>query len=395
MPFLHAPSEEIFPLLYSSFLGPSSSSFLYCADKYYYENGKLKTEIPYNGKVTGYYDTGEVEYEVPVKSGKSEGTCTFYYKNKKIKRICTYINDLLDGVSTFYNEEGGVSSTLSFKAGEPVGNEIDYYKSGKLLSEMSKDGAGKFYYESGKLMSEGKCKNYKLDGPCKSFLENGTLEWDEYFVDGLREGLNIKYHDNGKVLAKVYYKEDNIQGLIIFNSRSGIWESVSYYHNGEPIIDDLNILILLFALIVPFGLLALLLEFLAGRKLKQNKLRYNGLPIEGIGEHSLAEIQSEINNGGKFVVYQYNYSAIVLSFKRPTRVVLLKQGDRGFVRGIRPSIISLCIGLWGFPWGIIWCFESLFINFKGGTNVTESVLASIINQLHPQNSPTLQSNNAN
>ena len=101
------------------------------------------------------------------------------------------------------------------------------------------------------------------------------------------------------------------------------------------------------------------------------------MKMKGIDGMSVAEVQDEINKGGKFVLYTYCISIIVMSFKRPSSIYFIKSGESGFVRGMPFTLVSLVFGWWGIPWGIIYTLGSLFTNIGGGKNVTKEVMQSI------------------
>lgn len=101
------------------------------------------------------------------------------------------------------------------------------------------------------------------------------------------------------------------------------------------------------------------------------------MKIKGIEGMTVAEVQDEINRGGKFVLYTYCISIIVMSFKRPSSVYFIKSNENAFVKGLPFSLISLLFGWWGIPWGIIYTIGCLFSNIGGGKNVTKEVMQSI------------------
>ncbi|HEX8315535.1 MAG TPA: hypothetical protein VF609_11105 [Flavisolibacter sp.] len=101
------------------------------------------------------------------------------------------------------------------------------------------------------------------------------------------------------------------------------------------------------------------------------------MKIKGIDGMTIAELQDEINRGGKFVLYTYCVSVIVMSFKRPSAIHFIKSGESAFVKGLPYNLVSFFFGWWGIPWGIIYTFGCLFTNIGGGKNVTTEVLQSI------------------
>lgn len=42
--------------------------------------------------------------------------------------------------------------------------------------------------------------------------------------------------------------------------------------------------------------------------------------------------------------------------------------------GLGYSLLTLCLGWWGIPWGPIYSIGSLYTNFTGGKDVTQEVL---------------------
>lgn len=78
----------------------------------------------------------------------------------------------------------------------------------------------------------------------------------------------------------------------------------------------------------------------------------------------------EVQEGGRFVIYQYNFSIIIMTFKRSSKVYFVPAGSKGILKGLKYSLISFVFGWWGIPWGFIYTPQSLFINFRGGKDVT-------------------------
>jgi hypothetical protein len=109
----------------------------------------------------------------------------------------------------------------------------------------------------------------------------------------------------------------------------------------------------------------------------QNK---TDMKIKGIDDMTMAAIQHEVANGGKFVIYPYCISVIILSFKRSSPVYFIKAGDNAFTKGLPFSLISFLLGWWGIPWGIIYTIGALVTNSGGGKNVTAEVMKALHQQ---------------
>ena len=90
------------------------------------------------------------------------------------------------------------------------------------------------------------------------------------------------------------------------------------------------------------------------------------------------ELQQELQQGGKFVMYQYCISVLILTFKRSSNVYFIRHEENAIVKGLPFTLLSLVLGWWGIPWGPIYTVQSVWVNFQGGKNVTQEVLASMM-----------------
>lgn len=104
------------------------------------------------------------------------------------------------------------------------------------------------------------------------------------------------------------------------------------------------------------------------------------MEIKGIQGLTVINIQDEINDGGKFVIYRYCISIIILSFKRSSDIYFTKSNQSRVTHGLQWSLLSILLGWWGIPWGIIYTIGALVTNFKGGKNVTAEVMKFIHSQ---------------
>lgn len=92
------------------------------------------------------------------------------------------------------------------------------------------------------------------------------------------------------------------------------------------------------------------------------------------GEH----LQQELQQGGKFVIYQYCISLLVITFKRSSNIYFVGHESNAIVKGLPFTLLSLLLGWWGIPWGPIYTVQSIWVNFKGGKDVTKEVVASMM-----------------
>ncbi len=100
--------------------------------------------------------------------------------------------------------------------------------------------------------------------------------------------------------------------------------------------------------------------------------------INGIEGMSPAEITFELQRGGKFVSYRYCVSAVIITFRRGSDIYFIRSGENRLAKGLPWTLLSLVGGWWGIPWGPIFTIQSLYINLRGGNDLTNEV----INALH-------------
>ena len=101
------------------------------------------------------------------------------------------------------------------------------------------------------------------------------------------------------------------------------------------------------------------------------------MKIEGLGTMGANELNIEIQRGGKFVVYQYTISVIIITFRRSSNIYFVKAGESAVGKGIPFILISLFLGWWGIPWGPIFTIGSLITNFRGGKDITGEIIQAL------------------
>ena len=92
---------------------------------------------------------------------------------------------------------------------------------------------------------------------------------------------------------------------------------------------------------------------------------------------SSGQLQQELQQGGKFVMYQYCVSLLIITFRRSSKIYLIRHEDNAVVKGLPFTFLSLVLGWWGIPWGPIFTIQSIWVNFSGGKDVTQEVLTSM------------------
>lgn len=73
--------------------------------------------------------------------------------------------------------------------------------------------------------------------------------------------------------------------------------------------------------------------------------------------------------GSRAVVYEYCISLVFITFRRTSRPIILSGRQAGVMQGIPYSLISLFLGWWGLPWGVIYTPLTIITNLRGGIRV--------------------------
>ncbi len=72
------------------------------------------------------------------------------------------------------------------------------------------------------------------------------------------------------------------------------------------------------------------------------------LGLEGL---DAAGLSAEVRQGGRFVIYQYCISLLVIMFKRASSIYFLRNGQSAVAKGLGFSLVSLLFGWGGCPGG--------------------------------------------
>jgi hypothetical protein len=99
--------------------------------------------------------------------------------------------------------------------------------------------------------------------------------------------------------------------------------------------------------------------------------------IVGIEGLTGDQLQFELQSGGRFVVFQYCVSILVMSFKRSSEIRFLRANEPYALRALPYCALSLLLGWWGVPWGPIWTISTTYQNLRGGLDVTGEVVQSL------------------
>ncbi len=99
--------------------------------------------------------------------------------------------------------------------------------------------------------------------------------------------------------------------------------------------------------------------------------------LEGL---SPAQLKREIDHGGKFVIYDYTISIIIMTFRRSSNIYFVRSNENALMKGLGFTLLTLGLGWWGIPWGPIYTIGALYRNLSGGKEVTAEVLQLLVQQ---------------
>ena len=96
--------------------------------------------------------------------------------------------------------------------------------------------------------------------------------------------------------------------------------------------------------------------------------------IRGIEGITVDQLSFEVDRGARFVMYQYCWSTLLVTFKEASDIHFIRPGKSRVARGLPYILLTLVLGWWGIPWGPIYSIQSLLTDFQGGEDVTDEVL---------------------
>jgi hypothetical protein len=94
--------------------------------------------------------------------------------------------------------------------------------------------------------------------------------------------------------------------------------------------------------------------------------------LEGL---SVQQVRDLVDQGGKFVVFQYCISIVVMTFKRGSGIYFIRPDEGTMSKSIGFTLLSFVMGWWGIPWGPIYTIGAIYTNLSGGKDVTADIMA--------------------
>ena len=189
-----------------------------------------------------------------VNDANYEGVNYVYYEGTLLEfgKYSNEKNKIKEGMWTFVERDGSISTTLNYTNGKPEGEMKNFNSSGQLTANIPfvngvKSGVGKGYHDNGQLSVEAVFENDKLNGNYTSYFSTGQKQMDGNNKNDMENGLFINYFKNGAISDSISWTNGKqngvycamypnnqllVKGRITNDLSEG--EYVYYYPDGQP-----------------------------------------------------------------------------------------------------------------------------------------------------------------
>jgi antitoxin component YwqK of YwqJK toxin-antitoxin module len=201
-----------------------------------------KTENSKEGRITFFYDNGEIYQIVKVQNGDYvdttfnylstgvlfsmkilgndttrtefliDGEYTTHYQSLKIKEEGLIENGFLEGEIVGYYESGQKKWAENYTDGFDDGSFKTWYEDGIIKSDLFysmnlRHGTQRWHYENGVPHVESNYSWGNRSGPYKKHYESGQLNYVIPYKNGKRHGRSFLYSEKGEVVEEIEYEE--------------------------------------------------------------------------------------------------------------------------------------------------------------------------------------------
>lgn len=212
----------------------------------YYENGnpklvyytKMDKEIKYKIAEKMYYENGKLKYEGSFKNNEKTGNWNYFFEDGTKFAQCDYT----DSKSGKNWEVYKIDKTILVNTKDKV-QEVTYYPDGSLAAiKIKKKEFEKEYkfFPSFKLLEERTYKGNLLNGQTLSFFENGKINSNNFFKDGMQDSIYFLYYENGSTQIKGNFKMDNKIGKWEYFKQDGTPDGEEIYAEDGSIMKARN-----------------------------------------------------------------------------------------------------------------------------------------------------------
>ena len=121
-----------------------------------------------------------------------------------------------------------------------------YYGNGSVKMEMTAqnglpEGEGRFYDENGNLQFSGSFKNGKINGKFYQYYEDGNIHNELNYINGEQTGIQILYDDNAQKAAEVIFENNRaVSGYVIIENKQIPLEEEDLTDLSQNSLPDIN-----------------------------------------------------------------------------------------------------------------------------------------------------------
>ncbi|WP_158998525.1 toxin-antitoxin system YwqK family antitoxin [Pigmentibacter ruber] len=191
-------------------------------------------------EIKEYYDNGNLKSICHKNNFGLNGDFKLYHMNGKEKQISYYLNGLLQGKTTIWDEFGNTLYEMEFLSNKLNGPFIVYSQGIKNICMLYINGTlnGKYevYSSNGNLIQSSTYFNNLLEGESKYFNETtNTLIKQEFYRKGKLSGTVTTFYPNQNKMLEQEYIDGTLNGFSKFYSLAGTLTECKAYQNGKII----------------------------------------------------------------------------------------------------------------------------------------------------------------
>lgn len=189
----------------------------------------------------GFHPNGHLKYQGNYKNNLPYGEFKYYFDTDTLKAVLKYLPDGKTAQAVMYAENGKKIAEGQFLDKKRNGLWIFYSEyTGKLTTEETynndvKNGLSKTYYEDGKMYAETSYLNNKKNGLEKLYFPNGTLKQQTNYQNDIPTGRYKLFYENGKLeITGEYDNYGNKVGIWFSYDQNGVIKDQIKYEKGRP-----------------------------------------------------------------------------------------------------------------------------------------------------------------
>ncbi len=167
----------------------------------------------YDGKFQEWHDNGKLWKEGKYKDNKRTGEWKWWNRKGVLMRKSNFVDDIIDGESVFYFDDGSINRREEWKMGKRHGVVESYYSEGNAMKmQVSWDngdrhGISQQWYGDGQLMAKYEFLRNERHGTVEEWHENGQKKVKASYRNGKRHGTTVEWADDGEQIVNQEYED--------------------------------------------------------------------------------------------------------------------------------------------------------------------------------------------